>query len=187
MNFKFRFILVFLFFSGKIISQEWNSARLVLLYGSNITFNFNSINKFTNGIELANATQLGISLYDSNQPGHDLEGFDLNIRSFNGAVNIKGDVYNLPLNQVRVKAENALGLGAGTSAGYLELSSGWTTLFSYTNASFSNLTWDQHQLYISYDCGVPVSSGGNGPLLGIPADFYTVEVEIELVPTGPGF
>ena len=180
--------VLFLFtFISCLNAQEWNSARLVLLYGGNVVFNFNSLNKIKNGIELANYTQLGISLADSNQVGHTLEGFDLNFRTFNGATEISGDAYSLDLNAIRVSAENALGLASGTSLGYQDLSAGWTTLFTYTNTSFSDLTWNNHQLYISYDCGIPVSSGGNGSLLGEPGDFYTVEIEIELIPTGPGF
>jgi len=168
-------------------AQEWNAARLVILYGGNIVFNFNSLDRIKNGIELGNATQLGISLADSNQTGHTLEGFDLNFRTFNGATQISGDAYSIGLNAIRVKAENAIGLGAGTTAGYQDLATGWTNLFTYTNTSFTNLTWDSHQLNLSYDCGIPVGSGGNGSLLGSPADYYIVEIEIELIPTGPGF
>lgn len=185
---KHTLILVATFFIlSSSYGQEWNSARLVLLYGGNISFNFNSLSKIKDGIELANATQLGISLADSNQVGHTLEGFDLNFRAFNAATDIAGDVYTLNLNTIRLKAENALGLAAGTSLGYQDLAAGWTTLFSYTNVTFSDLTWDAYQLNISYDCGIPVSDGGNGSLLGQPGDFYTVEIEIELIPSGPGF
>lgn len=180
-------LMTFSLFFTPTFAQEWNSARLVILYGGNTTFNFNSLDKIKNGIELTNATHLGISMADSNQPGHILEGFDLNFRTFNGATNIKGDVYTLDLNHIRLKAENALGLGAGTSNGFVDLDAGWSTLFTYTNVAYTDLTWDAHQLYLSYDCGIPVSDGGNGSLLGEPGDYYTVEIEIELIPTGPGF
>lgn len=169
------------------ISQEWNSARLTLLYGSSIPFNFNTIDKIRNGIEIQTGTLIGISMADSNQVGHDLEGFDLNFRSFNGQANIRGDIYSLPLNRIRVKAENSLGLGGGTSTGYQDLSTGWTNLFSYSNALWTDLTWANHQLLISYECGRPVADGGNGSLLGEEPDYYNVEIEFELIPTGPGF
>lgn len=182
----FSLIILFVFINISF-SQEWNNARLVILYGGNITFNFNSLAKIKNGIELENMTHLGISLADSNQAGHTLEGFDLNFRSFNGATEISGDVYTLSLEHIRLRAENALGLGAGTSYGYQDLDVGWTTLFSYTNNAFTDLTWNSHQIYLSYDCGIPESAGGNGSLLGEPGDFYSVEIEIELIPTGPGF
>jgi hypothetical protein len=174
------------------ITQEYNSARLTVLYGSNITFNFNSLEKIKNGIEIAGGTQLGISLADSNKIGHDLEGFDLNFRSFNGQLNIKGDVSTLPLNMIRVKAENALGLGSSDPVyGYQDLSAGWATLFSYTVDTlltpWVDLNWANQQLDISYECGKPVLAGGNGYLLGEEPDYYYVEIELELVPTGSGF
>ncbi len=168
-------------------SQEWNYARLSVLYGSNIPFNFNSIEKYRNGIEIIDGTILGVTLADSNQVGRTLEGFDLNIRTFNGATVIRGETSNLSLDRIRLRADNYLGLGAGFSFGYTDLSSVWTTLFSYTNPSFTDLSWDLHQLSISYQCGVPVSAGGNGTLLGEEPDYYNVEIEIELVPVGPGF
>jgi hypothetical protein len=167
--------------------QNWNTARLSIIYGGNIPFNFTSIQRYTEGLEISDGTILGITLRSGNQPGHDLEGFDLRIRTFNGAGVIKGDVNDLNLDRIRIKAENHLGLGSGISFGYQELSSSWTTLFSYTDLSFTDLTWDAHQITISYECGKSLEDGGNGVLLGEAPDYYTVELEIEIVPTGPGF
>jgi len=180
-------ILAILLTASALNAQEWNNARLTIIYGGSIPFNFNSIERYVNGIEIEEGTILGISLADSNQVGHDLEGFDLNFRSFNGELTIHGDANDLPLDRIRVRAENYLGLASGTSTGYQDLSSAWTTLFSYTDVAFTDLTWDLHQLVISYECGKPVAAGGNGSLLGAPPDYYRVEIEIELVPTGPGF
>lgn len=180
-------LLFALTLTSPVNGQEWNYARLSLLYGGSIPFNFNSIQKYTEGIEIIDGTILGITLVDSSQVGHDLEGFDLNFRTFNGQATIKGSVDDLPLDRIRVRAENNIGLGSGTSFGYQDLAAGWTSLFSYTNIPFSSLTWDTHQLGLSYECGKPVSAGGNGTLLGATPDYYTVEIEVELVPTGPGF
>jgi len=173
--------------TSQVMGQEWNYARLSLLYGGSIPFNFNSIQKYNEGIEIIDGTILGITLADSNQVGHDLEGFDLNFRTFNGQATIKGSVDDLALDRIRVRAESNIGLGSGTSFGYQDLAATWSTLFSYTNIPFTNLTWDTHQLGLSYECGKPVSEGGNGTLLGATPDYYTVEIEVELVPTGPGF
>ncbi len=172
-------------FSG--FAQEWNYARLSLIYGSDIPFNFNSIDKYRDGIEILDGTILGISLADSSSGGHSLEGFDLNIRTFNGATFIRGDAANLSLDRIRVKAESYLGLLSGTSYGYQDLSGVWNTLFSYTNSAFTDLSWNTDQISISYECGKPVSEGGNGSLLGEEPGYYTIELEIEIVPTGPGF
>src|SRR6056297_2065758 len=171
------------FFTGVIIlaglmptlsvaGQDWNSARLSLLYGGSIPFNFNSTKAYAEGIEIVDGTILGITLTDNNVSGHDLEGFDLTFNTFNGQTAITGAVYDLPLNVIRVKAENNLGLGSGISEDYQDLDAASTLLFSYTSDPFSDLTWDTHQLSLSYECGKPLSAGGNGTLLGKPPDYY---------------
>jgi hypothetical protein len=187
------FLLMILLLAARTeftISQDWNYARLVLIYGGDIPFHFNSINRYAEGIEIEEGTILGITLADSGQAGHELTGFDLNMRAFNGATEIRGDVNSLDLNVIRVRATSYLGFGPGfISDGYQDLSSGWTTLCTFTDSNpvFTDLTWDTHQLVISYECGKPVAAGGNGALLGEPPDNYRVEVELELVPSGPGF
>jgi hypothetical protein len=175
---------------GTTLAQEWNHARLVLIYGGQIPFNFNSLRNYSEGIEVQEGTILGVSMVDSAQAGHDLTGFDLNMRTFNGATEILGDANSLPLSTIRLQAGNYLGFGSGLSTfPYLDLSAGWVTLCSYLDDDlvFDDLVWDSHQISISYDCGIPLSEGGNGTLEGAPPDYYWVEIEIELVPTGPGF
>jgi hypothetical protein len=80
-----------------------------------------------------------------------------------------------------------MGLESGLSQGYVALSTDWLPLFIYQNDVWSDLSWNTHQLNISYDCGIPVSAGGNGTLLGEEPDYYLVEIEIEIFPTGHGF
>ena len=181
-------ILVLIFINTlKSFSQEWNSARLTILYGSSIPLNFNSLDKIKNGIVISTGSHFGISLADSSKVGHKLQGFVLNFRAFNSQTNIKGDVYTLPLNKIRVKAENVLGLGGGFSYGFKDLTSDWVPLFTYTNLTWSDLNWANNQLNISFECGKPTKDGGNGSLMGEEPDYYNVEIEFELVPTGPGF
>jgi hypothetical protein len=121
-------------------------------------------------------------LTDNNIPGHDLTGFVLNFRSFNGQTDIQGEAFTLPLDRIRVRAIDFLGLSGGTSNGYQLLATGWLPLFSYTDLTWSDLSWSTHQLTISYDCGTGLRS-----LLGEKPDYYNVEVELELMPTGSGF
>lgn len=173
--------------ADKLKAQEWNAARLNVLYGSSLPLNFGSLQKIKKGIEVQTGTRFGISLADSSKVGHILQGFTLYFRAFNNQANIKGDQYTLPLNKIRVKAENVIGLESGHSYGYQDLSSDWVPLFSYTNASWVDLHWANNQLNISYECGKPLSEGGNGSLMGEDPDFYNIEIEFELVPTGPGF
>ena len=170
-----------------IVAQEWNSARISVLNGGNIPFIFNTLERLRKGIELNNATKFGITLTDNNVSGHELTGFQLNFRSFNMQPSIQGEVYSIPLDRIRVKAENALGLETGLSQGYVSLSTDWMPLFTYENILWSDLGWNTHQINITYECGKPVDMGGNGVLLGESPDYYVVEIEFEIIPTGPGF
>ena len=183
--------LLFIFLYAKAgISKDppYISVRLTIVYGSNIPFNFNTMDKIRNGIEITNGTVLGISIADSNQVEYDLEGFVLNFGSFNGQSVIQGDVptNTILLDRIRVKAEIAQGLVGGTpEVGYQDLTSSLMPLFSYSQIPWiTDLNWADDQLLISYDCGNPA---GHGTLLGEEPDFYKVEIEFELVPTGSGF
>ncbi|MFT3752757.1 MAG: hypothetical protein QM800_07725 [Paludibacter sp.] len=167
------------------VSQEWNSARLSLLYGSSVPFNFTSLDKIKNGIEIVSATRYGISMADSSKVGHTLKGFELYFRAFNLQSNLKGDSYTLPLSTIRVKAENALGLESGESDDYQPLTSNWVRLFRYVSDPWvGNLDWANSQLNISFKCG---TADTGSSLMGEPADYYNVEIEFELVPIGDGF
>lgn len=184
---QFLFLVLMLISIQKAMSQEWNTARITVLYGSSIPFNFNTIDKVKKGIEINPGTHFGITMSDSVQTGHILQGFVLNCRAFNNQTVIKGESYSLPLNRIRIKAENVIGLESGTSYGYKDLSSDWIPIFSFTNLSWSNLTWVNNQINISFECGKPNEFGESRSLLGEEPDYYNVEIEFELVPTGPGF
>ncbi len=190
MNKSIRIILLssflIFFFIGE--AQEYNYARLSIIYGGDIPFNFKTIENYKNGIRIDEGTIIGITLVDSNQVGHDLEGFDLRFRSFNAQANIEGTNGNLPLSTIQVEASNNLGLPAPDAnyKGLQSLSTSWVNLVEYTQnpvdpPDFNNLDWANHQIKVSYECGVATS------LLGAASDYYSVEIEIELVPTGPGF
>lgn len=177
---------VFIFFNGK--AQEYNHARLSVIYGGDIPFNFKSIDNYKNGIRIDEGTIIGVTLADSNQAGAILEGFDLRFRSFNAQANIDGTNGSLPLSTIQVEASNNIGLPAPDAnyKGLQFLSASWVNLVEYKQnpvspPDFINLDWANHQIKISYECGVANS------LLGVMSDYYSVEIEIELVPVGPGF
>lgn len=172
-------MLVFISIGG-VWSQEWNSARMSILYGSSIPFNFTSLDKIKKGIEMPNGTRLGISMKDS--VGHILIGFVLNCRTFNNQTVLKGDAYSLPLNRISIKAENLIGLESGTSYGFKDLTSDWVPLFTYTNLTWKDLNWVNNQLSISFRCGMHTETGENASLMGEESDYYNVEIEFELVP-----
>ncbi|OIP82656.1 MAG: hypothetical protein AUK44_07260 [Porphyromonadaceae bacterium CG2_30_38_12] len=181
------FIVLLTGITQHVEAQEWNAAHLHVLYGSSLPLNFNTLTKIKAGIEVSIGTRFGISLADSSVVGHQLQGFVLYCRAFNNQANIKGDAYTLPLNKIKLKAENVIGLETGTSYGYKDLSVDWVPLFTYTNLSWTDLSWATHQLNIAYQCGKSIADGGNGTLMGEEPDYYNVEIEFELVPTGPGF
>lgn len=183
-------LVLMLLFCQKGHSQDAAliSSRLTLVYGSSIPFNFNTMEKIRNGIEILTGTILGISLVDGNPDGQKmLTGFNIYFKTFNDQANIRGDAYTLPLNLIRVKADNAPGLGTGTTEGYQDLATGETLLFSYVNPTWVDLNWADYQLIVSYECGKPTSDGGNGSLLGEEPDNYNVEIEFDLWPTVSGF
>lgn len=190
LKFKLLFVFSLLIFSAGVAAQEYNYARLVLIYGGDIPFNFNSIKKYKEGVVIDQGTILGVTMVDSAQAGTNLTGFELQVKAFNGATEIMGDASSLDLNVIRLKAENYMGFGPGfTSEGFIDLPAGSEILCSYTDAdgTFDDLAWDLNQLVISYECGLPVAEGGNGSLLGETPDYYRVEIELELIPTGGGF
>ena len=166
-------------------AQEYNYARLVVIYGGNIPFHFNTIDDYKNGIRIEDGTYIGITMVDSVANSPTVQGFDLRFRSFNGQGTIDGSGGNfLPLNSIEVEATDLGGLGAANFTGLQELMTGWINLVEYTDPvwpPFTDLNYTTSQVKISYQCGIVTS------LLGQKADYYNIEIEFELIPTGPGF
>ena len=167
------------------LSQDFNYARIVVVYGNNIPFNFNSIENFKDGIRIEDGTILGITMVDSVANLPTVHGFDLQFRAFNGQAVIQGTGSNsLPLNTIEVEATDFSGLGSAIYSGLQPLSPGWINLVQYTDPAappFNDLNYSTSQVRISYECGKTIS------LLGEVNDYYNVEIEFELIPTGPGF
>jgi hypothetical protein len=178
-------VLLLVTVSLRLEAQEANYARLVVIYGNSIPFNFNTIDNYKSGIRIDDGTILGISMVDSVANLPTVHGFDLNMRTFNGQVTIQGSGGNsLPLSAIEVEATDFSGLGGAMFTGLQPLSPGWTQLVQYTDPlapPFNDLNYATHQIRISYECG------RNGSLLGETSDYYNVEIEFELIPTGPGF
>jgi len=165
--------------------QEYNYARLVVIYGGQIPFHFNSIDEYKNGIRIEDGTIIGVTMVDSVANVPTVMGFDLRFRSFNGQASIDGSSGNfLPLSTLELEAIDFGGLGGALYTGLQPLTAGWINLVQYTDPispPFNDLNYNTHQVKISYECGVNVS------LLGEVSDYYNVEIEFELIPTGPGF
>lgn len=185
---NYKWIFVFLLWlislgATQVHAQEWNTARLSVLYGNNIPFNFSNLARIKDGINISVGTRFGVTMTNLLVPGHEnISGFVLYFRAFNNQTHLKSAAAQLPLDVVNVKADNFMGLEAGSSYGFVPLSTDWMPLFIYDNPlMWSNLNWANHQLTVSYTCGMP-DALGNGRLMGETPDFYNVEIEFELVP-----
>ena len=159
------------------VAQD-NSARLTTLIGSHIEFNFNSIDKYRNGIRVQDGTTLGISMTDLT--GGTLTGWHIDMQSFLSQPTIDGGGGNsLPLNVIQVEATDANGnLGTASFNGLQDLSiSPGNELMNTNDPAHIPANSNTHQINLSYECGI-----ANGSLLGSTADYYTIEVEIILIP-----
>lgn len=170
-------VIIFASQSLKVVGQD-NTARLTTLIGSHIEFNFNSIDKYRNGIRVTDGTTLGISMEDLT--GGTLTGWHIDVQSFLSQPTIDGGGGNsLPLNVIQIEATDASGnLGTASFNGLQDLSiAPGNELMSTTDPAHIPANANTHQINLSYECGI-----ANGSLLGSTADYYTIEVEIILIP-----
>lgn len=173
----FFFVIVFnLNFIGK--AQD-NEARLTVLIGSHIEFNFNTLNKYNTGIRIDNGTTFGIHMVDLT--GGTLTGWHIDFQSFLAQPTIDGSNAGntLPLNTIQVEATDANGnLATATFTGLQDLAvAPGNTLMTTADPAHIPANSNTHQVNLSYECGI-----ANGSLLGSVADYYTVEIEVILIP-----
>ncbi len=174
-RFTFLFIIVL---SSYVLKAQDNTARLTTIIGSHIEFNFNSIDKYRNGIRITDGTTLGISMQDLT--GGTLIGWHIDVQSFLSQPNIQGSGGNtIPLDVVQIEATDANGnLATATFNGLQDLSiAPGFELMHTTDPAHIPADANTHQINLSYECGI-----ANGSLLGTTADYYTVEIEIILIP-----
>ena len=114
----FIFFIAFSLIYGVSYSQEYNYARLVVIYGNMIPFNFNSIQNYKDGIRVEDGTIFGVTMVDSVSNPPTVHGFDIQFRAFNGQAVIQGTGANsLPLNTIEVEATDFAGLGGAIYSG----------------------------------------------------------------------
>lgn len=170
-------LVIVLLQSLTVVGQD-NTARLTTLIGSHIEFNFNSIDKYRNGIRVTDGTTLGVSMEDLT--GGSLTGWHIDVQSFLSRPTIDGGGGNsLPLNVIQIEATDASGnLGTATFNGLQDLSiAPGNELMNTTDPTHIPANANVHQINLSYECGI-----ANGSLLGSTADYYTIEVEVILIP-----
>ena len=168
-------LMLFVIFSHLLYGQPFNSARLVTIIGSHITFNFNTIDKHSTGITKNNHTRLGVHFVDSTA-GVSVTGWKITAIPSNGATAFEGSggSNTMALDVLEIKATNALGLGGATYNGWIELDPLASALVESTTMPAFSTT---HQVDISYRCGVPPKS-----VFGVNSDFYDVEIDFLLSP-----
>ena len=172
-----RLFSVLLVCCGNLRAQD-NVARLTTIIGSHIEFNFNSIDNYTNGIRIDDGTTLGITM--SAIAPSILTGWHIDMQAFSGATSIDGDGGAiLPRNTIQIEATDANGnLSGATFNGLQDLAvAPGATLMSTIDPAHLPADPNTHQINISYECGI-----ANGSLLGAVSSFYSVNVEIILIP-----
>lgn len=167
-----------LFFAPKTSTGQDNVARLTVLIGSHIEFNFNTIDKYNNGITFTDGTTFGITMTDLT--AGTMTGWHMDFQSFLGQPTIDGNGGNtIPLNTIQVEATDANGnLASATFNGLQDLAvSPGNELMSTTDPTHIPADPLTHQVNLSYECGI-----ANGSILGQTADYYQVEIEVILIP-----
>ncbi len=172
-------LILFLFFSGACFSQDI-SARISVINGGRVFFQFNSLRDFENGIELTDYTTIALTVVD-NDPGADvIQNFQVTVESFSSA---GGDLVgtsgaNLDADYIEVIPTRiaANGLDNATeSYSSIFLSGASQTILSSTQVEAS---WTTHQFNITYKCN-PSEPGGN-TLYGEVQDYYTTTLAFDL-------
>ncbi len=193
-----KFLILFVFFNSNLFSQ-YNSARIAILSGGVVNFNFKTIQDYKNGIE-SNNTVIGISMSDINPGfpiGHSIvDGFKLYFSTT--ASNIIGDAGNtIPLSAIQASASNISGFAGATFNAYQDLT-GPITLNSSASPPLGNVLMEYddvgiplpsgvfsintnaNKIRIYFQCGM--NSAPSNKLLGSTADYYSVPIELWLWP-----
>ncbi len=159
-------------------SAQDNYARLTVLIGSHIEFNFNTLDKYNTGIQIPDGTTLGVAIGEI-APAV-MSGWHLDVQTFLGATDLVGSTgATLPSETIQVEATDANGnLGTAIFGGPRDLTAAGATLMSTNDLSDIPADPNTHQINITYDCGTTPATN----LLGAVADYYTIEVEFILIP-----
>lgn len=174
---KFVVGLILIMAQYVVLAQD-NYARLTVLIGSHIEFNFNTLDKYNNGIQIVDGTTLGIAIGEI-APAV-MSGWHVDVQTFLGAADLTGSTgATLPSETIQIEATDANGnLGTAVFTGLQDLSVAGATLVSTTDLSHVPADPNTHQINITYECGMTPTNN----LLGSTADYYTIEVEFVLIP-----
>ena len=166
-------LLITLLIVVLLAKSQDNVARLTNIIGSHIEFNFNSIDKIRNGISIPNGTTLGVTMEDLT--GGTMTGWHIDFESYLAQGTIDDGPNSIPLNVIEVTASNALGLGTAQTV-YSPSQFLSTVSQTLVTSTVFPANGNTHQINLSYDCGVTNS------VMGHPGGYYTVDIEILLIP-----
>lgn len=144
-------------------------SHILVESGGYVQMNFNSLEKYKEGISFENWTRIAITFTDTDDASAE---WKLEFKA--NTLNLVGDYGStLPLESVEVQVYDAGGtnnLGAFVQSTAQDLDSNYITLVSGApQGDFSD-----NKLYISYRIGL------DPPLLGQSPDYYFVDVEFKL-------
>lgn len=169
---KTLFYLFLIFVQVNSYSQNTTS-RLRILSGGSMYFNFNSLQKYENGLTYSNWTRAEVYFIDTTNLGvQTLLEWRLDVKAMTPLIN--GDAgYSLPLNTIEIESN-------GLNATY-------NGPFAISDADDVHLVEDGLQtapgytiVNITYHCGKSLTVGNN--LLGSDPDYYFVDLLFTLQP-----
>lgn len=167
------FLICYLLCFVSTFSQD-NTARLVTIIGSQLTFNFNSISKHSTGITKTNHTRFGVEFTDLTGGASGVTQWKITASPAAGYASLNGNGTNtLNMNVLETQATDANGGLLGSSfSGWQILGSGNALVTSSTIPANPN----NHQIDISYRCGVTNS------VFDSTSDYYEIEIDFILSP-----
>jgi hypothetical protein len=165
------FFVFFIFFKFTW-SQPYTTARLTVLTGNQVVFNFNLLSKIENGIILNDWTQLKIEYTDSTASGAEGTGWELDVRT-NGTylVSEYGAVTSFTPEYIQLTTSYS---GIGNTANIVtdhDLSSSDTPIATYNSGSVIGL---KGIVTITYKCGT------SGQLIGLESNYFSTDLVFTL-------
>jgi hypothetical protein len=168
-----KYLLLFVCFclSNHIFSQI--TSRLTIETGGSIYFNFNSLDKYTNGIKLADWTEVRVSFED---PSAIPAKWILDVRASELQLDGVQTPFTLDLNTIEMEATTIIGLADAALPIALTNSDQHLVINGVNTAPTTYTT-----VKLTYYCGQSITVPNNSVLGGIP-DFYFVYIYLTLQP-----
>ncbi len=185
---------------------DYNSARLSMLSGSSVDFNFQTISDYKNGITKSNSTVMGISICNCNSEGgtsadpiagSTITGYSIYLDTDDPNFTGLNPVNSLPLCALEASATVSAGFAAsavtvtGTKVALDQIPTAGGPIFQEDNSplQIADRFWTTDQISIDYFMGVSPASGPcalSVPFIdaagGYVPDAYYVTISFTLVP-----